>query len=126
MEIVSSSSSSLIPSATFSLVNCFITLPLWKEIIEFVQNEKETLKQVRLVCKYLRNLISYYWKQSISEQYVSGYLKKIKKFNFQIQHFVIINTKSKEKVLGINLKEKGNINKVDENGNYPLVIASKK
>src|SRR5579875_2265701 len=126
MEIVSSSSSSLIPSATFSLVNCFITLPLWKEIIEFVQNEKETLKQVRLVCKYLRNLISSYWKQTIPKQYVSEYWKKIKKFNFEIQHFVVINTNSKEKILEINLKEKENINKLDEKGKYPLIIASEK
>src|SRR5579875_3773837 len=126
MEIVSSSSSSLIPSATFSLVNCFITLPLWKEIIEFVQNEKETLKQVRLVCKYLRNLISSYWKQTIPKQYVSEYWKKIEKFNFQIQNFVIINTNSKKKILEINLNEKENINKVDENGNFPLVIACEK
>src|SRR5579875_3422629 len=101
MEIVSSSE--LIPSTTFSLVNCFITLPLWKEIIEFVQKEKETLKQVRLVCKYLRNLISFYWEQTIPEQFVLEYWKKIKKFNFQIQHFVIININSKKKILEINL-----------------------
>src|SRR5579883_2479652 len=123
MEVVCSSE--LIPF-TCSLVNCFITLPLWKEIIEFIQKEKETLKQVRLVCKYLRNLISSYWKQIIPEQYVSEYWKKIKKFNFQIQHFVIINTDSKEKILEINLNEKENINKLDERGNYPLIIASEK
>src|SRR5579885_2303759 len=111
---------------TCSLINCPITLPLWKEIIEFVQKEKETLKQVRLVCKYLRNLIPFYWKQSIPEQYVSEYWKKIKKFNFEIQHFVIINTNSKEKILEINLKEKENINKLDERGNYPLIIACEK
>src|SRR5579875_4098998 len=124
MEIVSSSE--LIPSTTFSLINCHITLPLWKEIIEFVQKEKEILKQVRLVCKYLRNLIAFYWKQNIPEQYVSECWKKIEKFNFEIQHFVIINTNSKRKILEINLKEKENINKLDENGNYPLVIASEK
>src|SRR5579883_1561453 len=123
MELVSSE---VIPSTTLSLVNCFITLPLWKEIIEFIQKEKETLKQVRLVCKYLRNLISFYWKQSIPEQYVSEYWKKIKKFNFEIQIFVIINTNSKEKILEINLKEKENIHKLDERGNYPLIIASEK
>src|SRR5579885_3381509 len=123
MEVVCSSE--LIPF-TCSLVNCFITLPLWKEIIEFAQKEKETLKQVRLVCKYLRNLISSYWKQIIPEQYVSEYWKKIKKFNFEIQHFVIINTNSKEKILEINLKEKENINKLDEKGKYPLIIASEK
>src|SRR5579885_3755434 len=111
---------------TCSLINCPITLPLWKEIIEFVQREKQTLKQVRLVCKYLRNLIAFYWKQNIPEQYVSDYWKKIQKFNFEIQHFVIININSKEKILEINLKEKENINKLDENGKYPLVIASEK
>src|SRR5579875_3067940 len=124
MEIVSSSE--LIPSTTFSLINCPITLPLWKEIIEFVQNEKKTLKQVRLVCKYLRNLIAFYWKQNIPEQYVSEYWRKIEKFNFEIQHFVIINTNSKEKILEIDLKEKKNINKLDEKGKYPLIIASEK
>src|SRR5579875_3905928 len=123
METVSSSE--LIPSTT-SLMNCFITLSLWKEIIEFVQNEKETLKQVRLVCKYLRNLIAFYWKQNIPEQYVSEYWKKIEKFNFEIQHFVIINTNSKEKILEINLKEKENINKLDYRGKYPLIIACEK
>src|SRR5579883_2164932 len=123
MELVSSE---VIPSETLSLVNCFITLPLWKEIIEFAQKEKETLKQVRLVCKYLRNLIASYWKQSIPEQYVSEYWKKIEKFNFQIQHFVIINTDSKEKILEINLNEKENINKLDEKGNSPLIIACEK
>src|SRR5579875_1990310 len=122
MEVVSFSSS----STTLSLINCFITLPLWKEIIEFVQKEKETLKQVRLVCKYLRNLIAFYWKQNIPEQYISEYWKKIEKFNFEIQHFVIINTNSKEKILEINLKEKENINKLDEKGKYPLIIASEK
>src|SRR5579883_1046107 len=108
---------------TCSLINCTITLPLWKEIIAFAQKEKETLKQVRLVCKYLRNLIAFYWKQTIPEQYVSEYWKKIEKFNFEIQHFVIINNKSKKKILEINLKEKENINKLDENGKYPLTIA---
>src|SRR5579875_2371164 len=122
MEVVSFSSS----STTLSLVNCPITLPLWKEIIEFVQKEKQTLKQVRLVCKYLRNLIAFYWKQNIPEQYVSDYWKKIQRFNFEIQHFVIININSKEKILEINLKEKENINKLDERGEYPLVIASEK
>src|SRR5579885_1895950 len=111
---------------TLSLINCPIALPLWKEIIEFVQKEKETLKQVRLVCKYLRNLIPFYWKQSIPEQYVSEYWKKIKKFNFEIQHFVIINTNSKEKILEINLNEKENINKLDYRAKYPLIIASEK
>src|SRR5579883_2618629 len=120
MEVVCSSE--LIPF-TCSLINCTITLPLWKEIIAFAQKEKETLKQVRLVCKYLRNLISFYWKQSIPEQYVSEYWKKIKKFNFEIQIFVIINTNSKEKILEINLKEKENINKLDESINYSFYFA---
>src|SRR5579875_2217260 len=109
---------------TCSLINCPITLPLWKEIIEFAQKEKETLKQVRLVCKYLRNLISSYWKQIIPEQYALEYWKKIKKFNFEIHYFVIISTYLKEKILEINLKEKENINKFIVKGKYPLVIAS--
>src|SRR5579875_2793599 len=89
--------SELTHSTTLSLINCPITLPLWKEIIEFVQNEKQTLKQVRLVCKYLRNLIAFYGKQTIPEQCVSEYWKKIEKFNFEIQHFVIIKHQFEKK-----------------------------
>jgi hypothetical protein len=46
-------------TSSSSLLECRIALPLWKEIIEFLQNEKETLKHIRLVCKYFRNLISF-------------------------------------------------------------------
>src|SRR5689334_1018915 len=76
------SSSNIIQSTFF-----VIPIPLWNQIIEYLKNDKESLKNLRLICKLFRNMVSQFWKQVIPDSMVSDYFMKIEKLDFRVEYF---------------------------------------
>src|SRR5579875_3120975 len=99
-----------------------IVTPLWKEIISFLHNDKETLKQVRLVCKLFRKFTLPFWKQVIFQQKLKEYFIQITNFNFDIGKLLILDESSNKPILEVNLYDK-DINKCNEHQLTPLYIA---
>jgi len=60
-----------------------IPFPLWKDILLYLQNDRQTLGSLRLTCRLFRNLSSPVWKQIIHKNFPS-YLARIQQFQFEL------------------------------------------
>ncbi len=76
----------------------FIQTELWLFIFETISfqremkvKDKETLKSLRLVCKFFRNLLSRLWIQAIPSPHFSPYFHKINKFQLALHRIRILD-----------------------------------
>lgn len=78
-----------------------VPFEIWKEIfqrfrfydISDIKKNKQTLKNLRLVCKRFRNLVSSYWTQHVKISQLEDYVSKCEKFGFSNYSLLIISYK---------------------------------
>src|SRR5579885_3548373 len=85
-----------------------LPIPIYEQIISYFQEDKKTLKSLRLVCRLFRNLTTPFWKQVIPKQLISKYFSNLKQCHFKVQCIVILDKDAK--ILEFNLKDKASLN----------------